>query len=302
MRTTSLFRRLGTLALATVAMVSALLLTQSALADGSIVDLGKPVDVTSTNSGFPLSGFHRVGKSILVHGKARFVFIGTLSVDDSSSAAERWSVLKALDQFGQLAAVKAIDRRCKGNGTTTLVCALPTFDWSHARYRSTYVVFEHKDILGLNGSTYFQRLSPIELALYNRYARVALLPGLTLDKKRDPYAVRQTIMESGHVTRGLPLMSVAGYVQTASQDITPGDFEAPPPGTPQTTYAPPIVESFATIQHDLQTNRDPTFDHTVEDVNAEANIMTALVCHADGMKPKSVCGRGVIKTILKSVK
>jgi hypothetical protein len=40
----------------------------------------------------------------------------------------------------------------------------------------------------------------------------------------------------------------------------------------------------------------------VEDVNAEANIITAFVCHADGHKPVSVCSRPVVKRILKYVK
>lgn len=312
MQVPSIFLRLGILALAMVIIGTTLLPTRSTSAASTIVDLGKPADVASTNNYFPLSGFHRVGKSGPAHGKVRLVFIGTLSTEDSRSAVERWPVVKALDQFGQFTGVKAVDMRCSGHGTTTLTCpGLPTFDWSHARYRSNYVAFDHKDILGLNGSTYFQRLSTAELALYNRYARVPLPPGLSQQQKkvllkRDPYAVMQTVTVStyGQTSRGLPLIGVGGYVQTVSQVVQPGDFEVaatPPLGTPQ-AITPAIVQSFATIENDLRANRDPAGDHLAEDVNAEANIMTALICHADGMKPKNVCGRSVIKAILKDVK
>jgi hypothetical protein len=39
----------------------------------------------------------------------------------------------------------------------------------------------------------------------------------------------------------------------------------------------------------------------IPNINAEANVMTALICHADGSKPKSVCGRPVIKSLLRHV-
>jgi hypothetical protein len=40
----------------------------------------------------------------------------------------------------------------------------------------------------------------------------------------------------------------------------------------------------------------------ISDVSAEANVITALVCHADHMQPKRVCGRAVIRKIVKHVK
>jgi hypothetical protein len=40
----------------------------------------------------------------------------------------------------------------------------------------------------------------------------------------------------------------------------------------------------------------------VSDINAEANILTALICHADGGKPSSVCGIHTVKNLLKHVK
>jgi hypothetical protein len=40
----------------------------------------------------------------------------------------------------------------------------------------------------------------------------------------------------------------------------------------------------------------------VSDINAEANILTALICHADGGKPSTVCQAHTVKTLLKHVK
>jgi hypothetical protein len=56
-------------------------------------------------------------------------------------------------------------------------------------------------------------------------------------------------------------------------------------------------------QEAMIANKDLTLppNHLVENVNAEADIMTTIICHADGMKPAKVCGRAVIKTILKHV-
>jgi hypothetical protein len=50
------------------------------------------------------------------------------------------------------------------------------------------------------------------------------------------------------------------------------------------------------------TGKDPAGTHGVEDVNAEASIITALICHADGERPSSVCKRPTIEAILKDVK
>jgi hypothetical protein len=61
--------------------------------------------------------------------------------------------------------------------------------------------------------------------------------------------------------------------------------------------------STTAVQRALATGSEPsTLSHLVEDVTAEANVISALVCHADGMNPKSVCGRPMITDILKHVK
>jgi hypothetical protein len=61
--------------------------------------------------------------------------------------------------------------------------------------------------------------------------------------------------------------------------------------------------TFAQVQSALISGKEPWSNSTlVADVNAEANAITALICHADGKKPASVCSRPAIKVILKHVK
>jgi hypothetical protein len=50
------------------------------------------------------------------------------------------------------------------------------------------------------------------------------------------------------------------------------------------------------------TGKDPAGTNVVEDVNAEANIITALICHADGERSSNVCKRPTVEAILKHVK
>jgi hypothetical protein len=108
--------------------------------------------------------------------------------------------------------------------------------------------------------------------------------------------------------RTLPLLAVGEYLQTNSQVVLAPDFTRTVPITVTSPSGQPIqatVEAglpFATVQDYLIHDKDPSFSHLVEDVNAEANIITALICHADGKKPEKVCGRPVIRTMLKHVK
>jgi hypothetical protein len=271
------------------------------LAVSNITNLGKPIDVQSTNQYFPLDDFHRIGQSPTQRGQAELLFIGTLATADSKSATERWPVVKALEQFGTITNVRAIDRSCNAHQIGPGGCSVPTFDWSHAHYRSRYLTFAHADLLNAAGHA-LQRMSGQELQLYNRYARIPHSPF-----KHDPYDAFNTVLKSSlsaNTTRGMPLVAVGQYLQTQSQLVTAGDFEVfstPQPATPQ-AYIPPSVLPFATVRDSLLHASDPAQSHLVENVNAEANIITALICNADGKKPASVCNRPVIKSILKHVK
>jgi hypothetical protein len=92
-----------------------------------------------------------------------------------------------------------------------------------------------------------------------------------------------------------PLLSIGGYLQTAVGIAIPGDL---------TTVQSALPLSYAEVQDSLKAGKpkkgaSPTL---VTVVNAEANIITALICHADGKRPSTVCALAAIKTILKHVK
>jgi len=85
-----------------------------------------------------------------------------------SISAERWPVVKALDQFGTLSHVASVERVCRSGGGGPLhftgpgPCTIPTFDFSHVRYSSPYLAFVSKDLLREDNGKIrvFQRLSP----------------------------------------------------------------------------------------------------------------------------------------------
>jgi hypothetical protein len=295
-----------------IALLLAALITGVALAATQITNLGKPVNITSTNSYFPLSGFHRMSSALskAQPRKAALTFIGTNSspanspFQDPWSAAERWPVVKALSQFGTLTKVVPLTQNCSPDPRVRhSVCNTPTFNWIRARYKSKYIAFAHADLLDINNHC-LQPLTSAELALYDRYVH----PHSSLHKPKgdcyDAFHLLLTHYSSG--THQFPLLAVGGYVQTVSQVIVPGDLNETlvGPVTPGTTYSMSLGSGlpFNIVQQDLIADRDPPNTHLVEDVNGEANIIIALICHADGKKPASVCNRTVIKAILKHVK
>jgi hypothetical protein len=267
------------------------------------VDLGKPENVQSPNAYFPLSGFHRSKVALPAGRRAELLFLGTQLPVDGGSALMRWPVIKALQQFGTLSNVQPVRPSCTPaqivpeNGCPFF----PTFDWSHASYSSKYVTFVHKDLLNKVGARY-QRMAPIEEKLYRAYARSSnRLPN-------DPDRVRASASFFGATatTRHLPLIAVDRYVETQSQVIVVGDFQLTVPITPATpTGFSERTQNYTwdQLHQALVTGKDPgTGSHTVEDVNAEANIITALICKADGGKPGSVCGRPAIGAILRHIR
>lgn len=260
-------------------------------------NLGRPSDVTPPYA--PLGSFRHSGPVLRQHGKAELLFMGT-SVD-STSAAESWPVVKALGQFGRWSGLRASTSRacmliqtsgvqvnCKLPEANAAFLAVPEFDFSHARYASRYVDFVSKDLID-RALHLHANLSRAELSLFNRYARPFGYPGF-----RD--AVWEAALGGSVVTsgRGLSLVAVGGYVETGANVVTVGDLE--------TMVQNPLP--FATIQRSLQRGRPVggASHSLVPDVNTEANIITALICHADHGQPKHVCNRPVIKGILKHVK
>jgi hypothetical protein len=271
-----------------------------AFALSSILDLGKPSNATSLNPYFPLSGFRHMHASLLPGSKPEVLVLGTLDVDDIRTAMERWPLVKALNQFGAFSGLKAVDRDCSApHPLMRIACSLPTFDWSHARYQSPYITFHHLDLLTPKHKPY-QRLTGVDRRLYDRFSRIGG-SGFT----NDPDDVMNTVLQSTNpkTSRALPLIVIGHYLQTISQLVQPGDFTVnsatpPPPGQ----FPSAQVLSFSTVHDHLVSGTDPPSSHLIEDVNAEANIMTALICRADGEKPAHVCQRAVIKEIDKHVR
>jgi hypothetical protein len=278
-------RRLSILA------VLVLMASGVALAATNITNLGKPTDIQSTASYFPLSGFHISAVGFAHHKRPELLLL--VDVGYYPANIEGWPIVKALSQFGTLVGVKPLDLQCRrvaGPRGSATACTAPTFDLSHITFRSRYVTVVEKRLIVFDGKhTRYpaQHFTPEERAIFERYVHARPNSGW-----------------AGGIKLGqLPLIAVDHYVQTSSQVMNVSDFTnsvattSPSYGNGQYSFLP-----FAVIHSALISGKDPAGTHVVEDVNAEANIITALICHADGMQPTKVCSRPVIKTILKHVK
>jgi hypothetical protein len=317
-------------AIAAVAVLLAATATVAGPKQPGVTDLGKPTNIQSTNAYFPLSGFRRIPEFPRQDGKPVLVFLGALGAYDRT-IAERWPVVKALDQFGRLSNVKAVDTQCStitsGPYAGLPNCTLATFDFTRARYSSPYVAFASRDLIrpaGIKMRSY-QLLNAAEAQLYKKYARPLGKPscyktdssGHVIKDRNGQWEtypctgfadyVNQAAGDDAQGTRRLPLIAIGGYLQTDSQVLVAGDLSQTIAVTPQPGSSPLYwtrAYSFSAIQAAMIADKDltPAPNHLVENINAEANVMTALICHADGGKPASVCGRPVIKTMLKLIK
>jgi hypothetical protein len=301
------------------------------LAERSVsASLGKPVEVQSTLAAFPLSGFHRTSRPFTVGGRPALLFLGTnlaqvgsgVNAVDGYSAAERWPAVKALAQFGRFTGLRAAKQVCYPSPAIGKnVCTTPTFDWAHAGYSSKYLAFDHKDLLTASGKR-FQPMTGKERAFYYKYSRntktrfaaSAHTHIATSPFYRDaPDDILSTVVEAAYPvtdssTRRLPLIAMGRYVETVPQVSSPGDFgvtvyaNAPDPNT-HLLASDSSHLSFSDAQNALIRGREPDrASSLVVDVNAEANIITALICQADGGKPAKVCNRAVIRSISRHVR
>lgn len=93
----------------------------------------------------------------------------------------------------------------------------------------------------------------------------------------------QTLFSRYDPQGGIPLVLVGGYALL-------GDG-----------YDLSVVQgkSFSTVEQDLQRGAS---DPLVPAINAEANSITAFVCHADGMHPHSVCTRPAVRSIVSQLR
>jgi hypothetical protein len=265
-------------------------------ASGNVTDLGKPTNNLPVPPAPLLAGFARKGPVLKQAGKPEVLFIGTEVSGAGSgggSAVELFALVKALDQFGRFSSVGTAETRyCVGTNQCFSNDKSPgyaTFNLDHARYTSRYLSFVHRDLIDrdLHVQTNF---SSVETSLIQQYLRrylTAPSSGWT-----DFAWQESTLPPENH---GLPLVSIGGYLRVAYGVALSGDL------TPNTSVIP---LSFSVVQASLRGGKatgGATYS-LVPDVNAEANVLTALMCHADGKRPSSVCGRPVIKTILKHVK
>jgi hypothetical protein len=288
-----------------VAVLVVFSLAGTALALSTAPNLGRPTDAKPPQSQvLPLGSFQRSGPVLRSGRKPELVFLGTQV--DAASAAERWAVVKALAQFGTLTGVNPLrQRRCQiAVGGARADCGpaanypwsrvgWATFDWRHAQYQSRYLAFSHADLIDSGAHLMRQRqLTLTQLKLFNRFVR------------QNGYAswadaVWQTATNlplPNEPSRHFPLVAVGGYAETGAELSGPGDIVGDTGGG---FYIP-----FATIQRSLQTGRLTSTESRglITDVNAEANIITALICHADGARPRSVCSRPTIASMTRSVK
>ncbi len=286
-----------------VVLVLSVATAGAVLGANAITSLGRPTSDMSTLYGSPLSGFHRGTFAPVTGQKPNLLWIGTeldgaAFLPDEASAVERWPVVKALDQFGSFSNVKAAPQPCPIAPATNLkLCRVATFDWSKAHYQSAYIAFDHKDLLDANGRP-LQALNAREFAVYKRFARAN-----TSGFKGDRNHILATVFSGPATTRKFPIITIGQYVQTVNEIAVPGDFEqavSPPNSVQAADYS---GLPFAQVSNALVTGKEPVvLSRLILDVNAEANIMVALICRADGNKPDRVCGRQVIKQILRHVK
>jgi len=160
-------------------------------------------------------------------------------------AAERWPIVKALARFGTWSGL-TVGQSTDGKGGFGVI---PSYDFLHATYTSSYVTFDGKEIADNSGAT-LQSLSADEQAVMDRYDSAGSIPMVYAD---------------GYVMLG------AGYVPTEIQG-----------------------QAFSALQGQLQhSNAATSIDH----INAETNLLTALLCKADAQQPSTVCANATITTI-----
>ncbi|MDQ2740769.1 MAG: hypothetical protein M3Z66_00455 [Chloroflexota bacterium] len=289
-------------AIATI-IVAATSVTMAGSRQASLTDLGPPTNALP--QGVPTGGFRRVKATLTSHSVPELLFIGTL-VDDGS-AAERWPVVKALNQFGTLSGVSPVVSRdclyqvvamvpqlqCLPTEEHGFITGLATFDWSHAVYHSRYLAFVHKDLIDQKLQMR-AKLSPLERSLFSKYVA---LPGFNgyHDTVWHTAVDQHSVEGMLHLSHRFPLLAVGRAAETGNNVAIPGDLS---------DVSGRLILPFATVQQSLQKGhaQDHASPSLVSDYNAEANVLTAFICHADGLKPAQVCHRPVIKSILKSVK
>ena len=250
-------------------------------------------------------GVRHLRTTLRAGGKAELLFLGTLV--DGGSTAERWPVVKALTQFGTLSGVSPVISRdclyqlvalvprlqCGPTEEHGFITGLATFDWSHTVYHSRYLVFVHKDLIDQN-LRMRAKLSPLERSLFIKYVA---LPGFNgyHDTVWHTAVDQHSVEGMLHLSHRSPLLVVGRSVETGNNVAISGDLHS---STGRTVLPFDAVQQSLMSGH-AQGGAPATL---VPDYNVETNVITALICTADGLQPRAVCGRPVIRTILTALK
>jgi len=281
----------------------------TARAVNDITNLGRPTNAVNnalnTAANEPLGGFRHVEKARYLGTRAEILWVGTMLPRDDWSASQRWPLIKALDQFGSFTGVRQAPQPCD------LVprqksCAVPTFDWSRATYRSRYVALVHRELLDSRKREY-QHLLGWEQKLFVRYAEISSCgpgPFNTAHSEYDKLLLT-ALGTNCNQGRGLPMILVGGYLQIRSDVAYAVDLEVDTlvPSSPTGVVGDQFSGMpFGDVHRALTTGVDPRGSHLVEDVNLETNLITAMICRADHLRPRSVCSRSAIKQVLKHVR
>jgi hypothetical protein len=257
--------------------ISPSVMARSAASD-SIANLGGP-----TNAVFriqPLSITAHVKTNLKKGGKLEFAFVADM--DDTTAAVERWSMVKALDQFGSFSGLKTYDVEYRVSGSVTnATSSVATYDWRDARYHSTYMTFVHYDDLSTTHPTPPQR--PVYLHLPKAGQKLLLVASQHL----------KTFFQGAVVDGTGPPMAAGHYMRTTNAAMVPGYLTDPVHG---------LGLPFETIQKEIRAGYTKHYSEGVFSIDAETNAITAFICKADGTKPAKVCGRAVIKKLMKRLK
>lgn len=271
-----------------VVVLAAVLAAGTALALVNLANLGAPTDDVP---GPParLGGFYPGAPVLRQQGKVEVLVFESLW--DGGSALERWPLVKALGQFGTWTGL------APGKATEPLVPAhrgasgqvippwppFPTFDLSHARYSSSYVVLVDR-VVQVHSQGPSRPLPSTERALLARF-------------RRAPPAVQLMGGNGRPLPVPFPVVIVGGYGERGPFE-DPGFVEAAITG-----QGPPTWQTFSSLRKQfLIGDEAPGTGWMVREFNAATNVITALICHADGNRPAVTCNRPAIRAILQRVR
>jgi hypothetical protein len=233
--------------------------------------------------GPPLGAFHYVGLELRHNQRPEVLFLTAPGWETPDAVG--WPLVKALSQFGTLSGLTPLP----GQSCGSAMCTQPGYDFRHVQYRSRYLALDSKVVVGIHGEA-VQRLSARELALFNRFSS---------SRPRGNY-LQAAVQAAASGT--LPLIIAGGYVQTGTDFVYALDFEPSQIGVTD-EHGP----TFATFDQTLQTlatdkpvaGLQPSL---IRHVDIETNILVALMCRADHLRPAGVCSRPAVRLLLRHMR